>query len=212
MYVPQSSDTINRVIGNTILRAAHLAHYAEPDKAATIGAVGAVLSTLCIGAAFFWLPRDEQSRPPKLIAIPLVVLAMTLAGVIGTSLLQKHGVDLGDTDVLHGARAGALGGAIIAPFMVTIGPMLFVALGVLLTPLWIAMAAGLKWAWGRSNATWNGRWSSSSYCYVYGRCGADPEIDAEVEQFEAFAARHNVINRQPAWNSMNMDTFGSSMA
>ena len=199
------------MIGNVILRAAHLAHYADPAKAAAIGAIGAVLGTLCIGAAFFWLPTDEKNRLPKVIAFPLVVLLMTLSGVIGTSLLQKHGVDLGDTDVLHGARAGALGGAIISPLMVTIGPMLFVALGVLLTPLWIAMAAGLKWVWGRSNETWDGRWSSSSYCYTYGRCGADPEIDAEVEQFEAFGARHNVVNRQPAWNSMQMDTFGSGM-
>lgn len=81
---------------------------------------------------------------------------MTVSGVLGVLLLKHHQVDIGDIDVLRGARAGALGGALFGPVAILAAPSIAVALGILLTPLWTAMVLGFRWAHVRSNEAWRG--------------------------------------------------------
>jgi hypothetical protein len=168
------------------LRTTHHAHYTDNGSAAAIGAVGGILALLCMTAIFNFiqLPADEQGRASILITWPLTTVTMTLAGVIGVSLLKRHHVDIGDIDLVHGARAGALGGALLGPIAFLAGPAIMLVLGILLSPLWVAMSLGFRWAYGRSSESWRGHTYRYSACYTYGSCGDDPDIENEINNFQ----------------------------
>lgn len=171
--------SLTRLIGNGILRAAHLAHYTNNASAAAIGATGAIVASLSIGIFMQCIPKDENDQPPWFISMFVNVLVSTLTGTIGSAILIRHHVDLGPIDILHATRAGALGGAILGPGMILIVPLFF---GVILSPLWLAMAMGLRWIYAKSSESWDGRTHKYSYCYTYGTCGDDPEIEEELAQ------------------------------
>jgi uncharacterized BrkB/YihY/UPF0761 family membrane protein len=113
------------LIGNGILRAAHLAHYTDNASAAAIGATGAIIATIITGIFISCIHKDENGQPPWFISLFANVLASTLTGTIGCAILIHNHVDLGPIDVLHAARAGALGGAILGPGMILIVPLFF---------------------------------------------------------------------------------------
>ncbi|KIM41328.1 hypothetical protein M413DRAFT_146551 [Hebeloma cylindrosporum] len=171
-----------RLVGNGILRAAHLAHYTNNASAAAIGATGAIIASLIMGIFLQCMPKDENGEPPWFITLFVNVLACTLTGTIGCAILIHNHVDLGPIDVLHATRAGALGGAILGPGMIVILPLFFAAVMIVLSPLWLAMMMGLRWVSVRSSESWDGRTHKFSYCYTYGTCGDDPEIEEELAQ------------------------------
>jgi len=166
-----------RLVGNGILGAAHLAHYTDSASAAAIGATGAILASMVVGIFMQCVPMDENGQPPWFISLAINVLVATLTGIIGCAILIHNHVDLGPIDVLHSARAGALGGAILGPGMILFVPIFF---AVLIPPLWLAMKMGLRWVSVRSSESWDGRTHKYSYCYTYGTCGDDPEIEEEL--------------------------------
>ncbi|KAF9484049.1 hypothetical protein BDN70DRAFT_917930 [Pholiota conissans] len=168
--------------GNGILRAAHHAHYTPSNAiAAEIGAVGGVLSGLIFGFLAQCLPTDEDGRLWWPFSMAGSVIVGTLSGAIGTAILNKHNVDLKGIDLLHATRAGALGGTILGPGQIVAVPLIFAALMILLSPLLIAMKMGLRWVYVRSSESWSDRGTyRASYCYSYGTCGDDPEIEEEL--------------------------------
>lgn len=126
------------------------------------------------------MPHDENGQTPWFISLVATILAYTLTGTIGCAILIHNHVDLGPIDVLHATRAGALGGAIFGPGMIVLVPMFFGVLMIVLSPLWLAMSMGLRWVYVRSSESWDGRTHKYSYCYTYGTCGDDPEIEEEL--------------------------------
>ena len=126
------------------------------------------------------MPQDENGQPPWFISLAVNILVATLTGTIGCAILIHNHVDLGSIDVLHATRAGALGGAILGPGMILFVPIFFAALMIVLSPLWLAMKMGLRWVSVRSSESWDGRTHKYSYCYTYGTCGDDPEIEEEL--------------------------------
>ncbi|PPQ87532.1 hypothetical protein CVT25_008534 [Psilocybe cyanescens] len=172
------------LIGNGILRAAHLEHYTNNASAAAIGATGAIIASMAVGLLLqcLCIKTDEEHPAPWYISMSTTVVVHTLSGAIGTAILRRHHVDLGGIDVLHATRAGALGGAILGPGSIVIVPVVFAALGILLTPLWLAMMMGLKWVHVHSKESWDGMTYKSSYCVTYGTCGHDEEIENELAQ------------------------------
>lgn len=58
------------------------------------------------------------------------------------------------------------------------------AVGVLMTPLWVAMSMGFRWAKGRSSEVWRNNTYRRSSCHTYGSCGDDSDIEEEIERFE----------------------------
>ncbi|KAH9474437.1 hypothetical protein JR316_0012896 [Psilocybe cubensis] len=138
------------LIGNGILRAAHLAHYTNNASAAAIGATGAVIAALALGLLLQFFQKPNEERPtPWYVTMCTTVVVHTLSGAIGTSILQRHHVDLGGIDVLHATRAGALGGAILGPGSILLVPVILAGLGIILSPLWLAMTMGLRWEFHR---------------------------------------------------------------
>jgi len=185
--VPRQSLTkLIRLLGNAILRAAFHAHYTDNVLAAAIGAIGGILAWICyitlsnIVYNAFHIPMEWQDREPIYVTWPLTTATMTLAGVLGVSVLKHYHVDIGDIDLVHGARAGALGGALLAPVILLSGIAVFLALGILASPLWAAMLLGFRWAYARTSETWTENTYRTSYCYSYGSCGDDPDIQEEM--------------------------------
>ncbi|CAA7262104.1 unnamed protein product [Cyclocybe aegerita] len=191
-------------VGNAILRAAHLEHYTRAALAAAVGATGAPIAVIIIGIVLQCLPRQltESSQPPRqhiydeyagqneqaqlpwYTTFCTTIVANTLSGTIGSAILLHNHVDLEGMDVLHATRAGATGGAVMAAAMIFVGPVITVVLGILLSPLWIAMLMGLKWVYVRSNETWTDQSYSYSACQCYGTCGGDSEVDYEIQTLQ----------------------------
>jgi hypothetical protein len=169
-----------RLIGNGILRTAHLAHYTDNASAAAIGATGAIIATIITGIFIQCFPKDENGQPPWFITLFSNILVSTLTGTIGCAILMHHHVDLGPIDVLHATRAGALGGAILGPGMILIIPLFFGVIMIVLSPLWLAIMMGFRWVSVRSSESWDGR--RRKYSYTYGTCGDDPRIEEELFQ------------------------------
>jgi len=130
--------------------------------------------------------QQEQPDVPWYTSLVATTLVSTLGAVIGCAILLHNHHDLKGLDTLHAARAGALGGAVLGIGMILIGPIILLAIGIVLSPLWVAMLFGFKWVFAHSNESWSqrGNWSthSSSYCYCYGLCGEDEEIEHEIDQ------------------------------
>lgn len=171
------------MIGNAILRAAHLAHYTDNGMAAAIGATGSPVAVLILSFPSQFIPKDEEGRPPWYISIFFQTGLMALSAVLGAAILRHNHIDLHGTDVLHATRAGALGGAILGPGTILATPIIFLALGLALSPLWIAMKFGFRWVYVRSSESWDDRGRyKSMHCYTYGTCGDDSDIEDELQQ------------------------------
>jgi len=200
------------VIGNAILNKAHVPGYTSNANAAAIGATGALIAVLIVGTFLscftscfpslatpqesdnYDLPfmgaeqqqQQQQQQPsaPWYIRFSVSLLTFTLGGVLGWAILRHNHVNLGSIDATHVARAAALGSALLSVGAVFLGPILFAGIGIILSPLWVAMAMGLKWIHISSNESWEqrGNWTitKSSHCYCYGFCERDEEIDAEL--------------------------------
>ncbi|KAF8803165.1 hypothetical protein BYT27DRAFT_6744839 [Phlegmacium glaucopus] len=148
-----STGAITMLIGNSILRATHHAHYTSNASAAYIGAVGSLLVSSFIAALSLCIPNlkkyTEGGLVHWLIQICLSVLVSTLSGTIGCTILLYNHVDLGGIDVLHATYAGAVGGAIFTPGMIFAVVSLVIAF--ILSPFWVASSWGSKRLWGGSS-------------------------------------------------------------
>jgi len=172
------------LIGNGILRAAHLSHYTTNRVAAIVGAAGNLVATPVIAFAINCVigdQRDENGRPPSWISYITTLLLGTLSGTLGGAILKHNHFDLEGTDVLHATRAGALGGAIWGPGAIVIIPLLILASGIILSPLWIAVKFGVEWIYIKSSESWTDDSYSYSLCYCVGTSGDDSEINAEID-------------------------------
>ncbi|KAF4613220.1 hypothetical protein D9613_010959 [Agrocybe pediades] len=105
------------LIGNGILRVSLLSHYTTNKFAATIGAIGGSITCLPL-----LLLSALSNKKPKITLHDLPWLMLfgcalgALLGTLGCAILEKHVHDLpGGIDVLHAARAGAVGGTIMVP-------------------------------------------------------------------------------------------------
>jgi hypothetical protein len=182
-----------RLIGNGILRAAHLSHYTTNRVAAIIGAVGSLVAAPVIGIPLNCVTgnqQDENGRPSSWISYITTLLLGTLSGTLGAAILKHNYFNLEGTDVLHATRAGALGGAILGPGAIFLLPLVFLAIGIILSPLWIAMMFGVEWIYTKSSESWTDNSHSYSICYCVGTCGDDPEINAEMDHINAIQRRH----------------------
>ena len=182
-----------RLIGNGILRSAHLSHYTTNRVAAIIGAVGSLVAAPVIGTPLNCVTgnqQDENGRPSLWISYITTLLFGTLSGTLGAAILKHNHFDLQGTDVLHATRAGALGGAIMGPGAIFLLPLVFLAIGIILSPLWIAMMFGVEWIYKKSSESWTDNSHSYSICYCVGTCGDDPEINAEMDHINAIQRRH----------------------
>ncbi|KAF9552110.1 hypothetical protein CPC08DRAFT_714916 [Agrocybe pediades] len=109
--------TLCMLIGNGILRVSLLSHYTTDKFAAIIGSIGGSITCL----PFLSLSALSNKKPKITFHdLPLLMLSGcalgALIGTIGCAILKKHVQDLvGGIDVLHAARAGAVGGAIMVP-------------------------------------------------------------------------------------------------
>ncbi|KAF6751066.1 hypothetical protein DFP72DRAFT_498158 [Ephemerocybe angulata] len=190
-----ANGAIFMLIGNAILRAAHLPGYTGNPEAAAVGAVGGIFAVICIGIVFSsCVPQTEMTEQGPQHAwyfrMAATVLAGTVTGPIGCSIMRRH-MDLKGLDVLHATRAGAVGGAVMGVGNIVIFPILLLAIGILLTPLWIAMAMGLEFIVNKSNETWGENSHSYSHCYCYGSCGEpDEEMQEEIQEIRALEERH----------------------
>src|SRR6266704_607572 len=109
-----------RVVGNTVLRKAHISGHTTNAHAAAIGATGACISALIMGC----LPScvtvlqsgggQEEKDSLRYLRSLFTVLFYTLAGVLGCAILRHNHVDIGGIDIPHSAGAGALGGLIFS--------------------------------------------------------------------------------------------------
>ena len=172
-----------RLIGNAILRAAHLAHYTDNAMAAAIGATGSPVAVLIIGVFSQIVPTGEDGNVWWPFGLLLYVGVMTLSGTLGAAILRHNHVDLRGIDVLHATRAGALGGAILGPGSLLAAPLILLGLGIVFSPLLIAMKLGFRWVYVRSSEAWDDRgYYRSSHCYTYGTCGDDSDIEDELDQ------------------------------
>jgi hypothetical protein len=188
------------LIGNGILRAAHLSHYTTNRVAAIIGAVGSLVAVLVIGIPLNCVTgnqQDENGRLPSWITYITTLLVGTLSGTLGAAILKHNHFDLQGTDVLHATRAGALGGAILGPGTILLFPLMFI----ILSPLWIAMMFGVEWIYTKSSERWTENSHCYSTCYCVGTCGDDPEINAEMDHINAIQRRHRDFSNNNNFNS-----------
>ncbi|PPQ96479.1 hypothetical protein CVT26_010473 [Gymnopilus dilepis] len=176
-----ANGAVMMLTGNAILRT-HLAHYTNNATAAYIGAVGSLIASLCMSLTAFILPHDENGQVPWFISLPMSVAYATLTGAIGSAVLRHNHVDLHGTDVLHATRAGAVGGAVLGPGLTLAMPIIVLGVGLILSPLFLAMKLGFRWVYVRVSESWDESTYKSSYCYTYGTCGDDPEIEEELAQ------------------------------
>ncbi|KAJ2933326.1 hypothetical protein H1R20_g3759, partial [Candolleomyces eurysporus] len=173
------------LVGNGILRAAHLPGYTSNAVAASVGAVGAIFAGMIVGTVLSCLPCSDSEDPPWYIKVVATVLTATLAGVLGFKILDKH-IDMKGLDLLHATRAGALGGTIMGPGAIIVLPLV---IGLILSPLLIVVMAGGEWIYAKSTENWGPNSHSYCYCVCYGSRG-DPEIEAEVERIQNMERRH----------------------
>ncbi|RXW16761.1 hypothetical protein EST38_g9091 [Candolleomyces aberdarensis] len=173
------------LVGNGILRVAHLPGYTTDSVAASVGAVGAIFAAMIIAATFSCLPGSNDEEPPWYIRIAATVLSGTLAGVVGFKILEKR-IDMKGLDLLHATRAGALGGTIMGPGAMILMP---VVVAIILSPLLLVLMAGGEWFYAKSTESWGPNSHSYCYCFCYGSCG-DPEIEEEVQRIRDIEHRH----------------------
>ncbi|TDL27123.1 hypothetical protein BD410DRAFT_836195 [Rickenella mellea] len=128
---------INMVLGNHILRIAHLSHYTSDIWACRIGAIGAPLVAMTCHIVIQYSPESEWAGVLHILNLCISVALGATTGVIGCFVLIKHKVELpGDMDVLHAARAGALGAAIMGPGILVATFLIgSTVIGVLMLPL-----------------------------------------------------------------------------
>ncbi|KAF8199461.1 hypothetical protein BJ912DRAFT_949113 [Pholiota molesta] len=152
-----ANGAIALLTGNAILRAAHLAHYTTNAPSLSV-----------------FYPMPSQRRNGELwwpFSMASSVIVSTLAGTIGCAILQKAHADL------------TVSMAVLGPGMIFAAPLIMAALLIILSPLLIAMKLGLRWVYVRSSESWNDRGTyRSSYCYSYGTCGDDSDIEEELAQ------------------------------
>ena len=154
-------------------------------KAATVGAVGGILAAMIVGVVVSFIPRrSSNGQPPQhpwYVQVTSTVLGGTLSGAIGSAILLRNGHDLKGLDTLHAARAGAVGGAIFGPGAIILLPVLIIVIGLILSPLWIAMSMGFKFVYSKSRESWTENSYRYSGCHCWGTCGEeDPEIQSEI--------------------------------
>ncbi|KAF8803190.1 hypothetical protein BYT27DRAFT_6745655 [Phlegmacium glaucopus] len=127
----------------------------------------ALVMEICVPKTY---DEEGRERVPWYIRICASLLVSTLSGTIGCAVLLHNHVDLGGIDVLHATRAGALGGAILAPGMMFVPLVLVLAITFIFSPLWIAISLGARWLWGGSDTTFKlaGRGFKYSACYCSG--------------------------------------------
>jgi len=146
------------LIGNGILRAAHLSHYTTNRVAAIIGAVGSLVAGAVLSIPINCVTvnqQDENGRPrSSWTTYFTTVLVGTLTGTFGAAILKHYHFDLEGTDVLHATRAGALGGAILGSGVLFLIPLVVLAIFIILSPIWIAMRFGVEWIYAKSSESW----------------------------------------------------------
>ncbi|TDL27134.1 hypothetical protein BD410DRAFT_783325 [Rickenella mellea] len=128
---------INMILGNHILRIAHLSHYTSNIWACRIGAIGGPIAAIAFSVLNVIQCGPEMAGIIQILNLFISVALGAATGAIGCSILIKHHVELpGDIDVLHAARAGALGAAILGPGLL-IATILIqsTVIGVLMLPL-----------------------------------------------------------------------------
>jgi hypothetical protein len=151
----------HRLVGNTVLRAAHHPGYIDSNRVvAIVGLVGGLFAPFCVRIflAITCVPKTEWKGGDEWdyawwVNAPAAVCTGALVGPIGVSILRRHSFDLEGFDILHAARAGALGPAILIPAFLLLKPAAYVVLGVICTPLWIAMQMGLEFVYIKANQT-----------------------------------------------------------
>lgn len=162
---------MKRLIGNLILYTTHHSGYIDTNEVVAIaGAVGGILAVLCLGVILNFIPRTSVNQHTGevehswFIRAPAVVCAGALTGPIGVSILKKHHYDLQGLDPLHAARAGALGATIMGPAMILLLPLLALALGFLLSPLWVGMSTGVEYMVRKSQEPISDDGCNSCFC------------------------------------------------
>lgn len=185
--------TFSGLIGNSILRATHSSHFMANSTAATIGAAGFLPVSFLVGGLLLFsrglsiyvrrtpqdLDEENNSLPWYIFTISTLAIH-SLSGAIGVMTLRHHRVDIGDIDVLHAIYAGALGGAILSLGMLIAPYLILMGVGILLSPLWLAMKLGLRWMHLRSTETQDRITQSGSYFATFGTCGDVPDIEEEL--------------------------------
>ncbi|KAF8803188.1 hypothetical protein BYT27DRAFT_7260495 [Phlegmacium glaucopus] len=132
-----------RLLGNSILRATHHAHYTSNAFAAYIGVT---------------YNEQKEENVPWYFRICASLLFSTLSGTVGCAILLHNHVDLGGIDVLHATRAGALGGAILAPGLIFVVPLVSsLTFKFIFWPLWIAISSGTQWLWRGLSESWTNK-------------------------------------------------------
>jgi hypothetical protein len=161
---------------------------------------------MCVGIVINFLPRTSyneatgEAEHSWIIRAPATVCAGALTGPIGVSILKRSHFNLEGLDVLHAARAGALGATIMGPATILLVPIVFLFLGVLLSPLWFAMSMGLEFMYAKTNETISeDGWYRYSACVCIGSCRDDPDPEIQ-EQWARQEERQRALNaRNDSW-------------
>ena len=117
--------------------------------------------------------QDDNDRP--WISYITTLLLGTLSGTLGAAILKHNHFDLQGTDVLHATRAGALGGVIMGPGVIFLLPLVLLAIGIILPPLFIALIFGLEWISMKSSESW----TDNGYRHAF----RVPEVSLEMPEF-----------------------------
>jgi len=149
--IAAANGAIMLLIGNVVLKATNHAGYTDNGSAAAVGAVGAVFASMIVGTVSGIFPKSgggdgEEPKHPFYVQVISAVLVGTLSGAIGCSILRRAGHALGGLNVLHATRAGAVGGAILAPAAILIVPVVLFVMGLILAPLWLGVMSAARWA------------------------------------------------------------------
>jgi hypothetical protein len=125
---------------------------------------------ICLGPFSLFFAESESGGIISYSCMSVALGAAT--GAIGCSILIKHHVELpGDMDVLHAARAGALGAAILGPGFLVVAMLIeSTVVGVLMLPLLLKIEYAFVRA--RENIT-EGTSSAYSCLCVATRGGGD---------------------------------------
>jgi len=168
-----------RMVGNTVLRKAHISGYTTNAHAAAIGATGTCTSVLMGSLASCMFPSGDgqQQRALRSLKSLYTVLVYTLAGILGCAILRHYHVDIGGIDIPHSAGAGTLGGVILSIGLAFAEPVVATVYLIILSPFFLATIIGFQWVYVRSNSIWEQR--GGGY-YGYGE-GADAQL-AHLEQ------------------------------
>lgn len=104
------------MLGNSILRGCHLAHYTHNSAAAEIGAVGSISNFFYFYITSFpchYLLNCNHATTVRFLGALTCVIIGALDGAVGSVILiRQAGSDLGGINISHATTAGVLGGAI----------------------------------------------------------------------------------------------------